>query len=82
MRRDLEDGDRLARADVDRQVVGAGLLEHQHQAVDDVVDRHEVAELAAVLEDHRLLAVEQPAQPDRGDARVRDCSDSGAGRRR
>src|SRR4030095_1505830 len=69
--RDLENGHGVTRPDIHWQIVGAGRFEHEHQAVDDIVDRHEVAHLTAVLEHDWLPVIEQPAQEDRGHARVR-----------
>ena len=57
-------------AEVDRLVVGGVGLERQQQALHDVLDVDEVAALAAVLEDHRRLAVQQPAAEDGGHAGV------------
>ena len=69
--RDLEDRHRLPRPDVDRQEVRARRLDHEDEAGDDVVNRHEVAQLSAVLEHHGLAIVQQTTQPDGGNARVR-----------
>ena len=67
---DVEHADAAAGAEVDRLVVGGVGVERQQQALHDVLDVDEVAALPAVLEDHRRLAVQQPAAEDRRHAGV------------
>src|SRR5438128_159831 len=59
-------GDRavVARADVEHLADRLGKLERLGEGPGDVPDIDEVAALAAVLEDHRLLAVEEPRGED------------------
>ena len=68
--RDLGDGAILARADVER----AARRLRQHQRIGEgarhIRDVHEIAALPAILEDHRLLAVEQARGEDRKHARI------------
>ena len=69
--RDLQNGDRVSGSHVDREEIGAGLLEHQHQAAHDVVNGHEITQLPPVLEHDWLPVVEETAQKDGRHARVR-----------
>ena len=58
------DGGLARRADVER---AAGAADGREQCVDDVADVDEVAHLAAVAEDDRLVAARHPLEEDRDD---------------
>src|SRR5262249_19231821 len=65
------DRSRVARADVGGLVICAVGFERQQVGLNNVADVDEIARLFAVLEDHRLLVVQQPRREDGADAGVR-----------
>src|SRR6266487_1288622 len=66
----LPDGRRDTRSEIERVEVAPSGLERPEYARHDVAHVHEVAALAAVLEDDGRSSVQQPAREDRRDTRV------------
>ncbi len=61
---DLQDGAVLAAADVEHLPRRAGMFQREHEGACDIVDVDEVAALAAVLEHHRALPVQEARGED------------------